>query len=173
MGIGLTKIKQCETAGQRPATKRLLVQVATGSRTAHRVRREGIVRGASLLDRDGGYEIALRDKAVCAATISEGFDFFALSAPYRALLDDVAARCDRLGVIHTGILDVPGMGAGMDITDPDGTVVRIVWTNPDRPPLLGVESDEYGAMQAYFTPRLTGAQRPVPRPCVDGPLTGR
>jgi catechol 2,3-dioxygenase-like lactoylglutathione lyase family enzyme len=158
MGIGLTKIKHVKVPVsdlQRSVSRyQSLLDLELHTEFVE----EGIVRGASLLDRDGGYEIALRDKAVCAGTISEGFDFFALSAPSRALQDDVAARCDRLGVIHTGILHVPDMGAGMDITDPDGTVVRIVWTNPDRPSFLGVESDEYGAMQAYFT---RAADRPA------------
>ena len=173
MGIGLTKIKHVKLPVSDPQRSVSWYQSLLDLDLHTEFVEEGIVRGTSLLDRDGGYEIALRDKAVCAGAISEGFDSFALSAPSRALLDDVAARCDRLGVIHTGILNVPDMGAGMDITDPDGTVVRIVWTNPDRPPFLDVETDEYGAMQAYFTPRLTGPQRPMPRPCVDGPLTGR
>jgi catechol 2,3-dioxygenase-like lactoylglutathione lyase family enzyme len=153
MGIGLTKIKHVKLPVSDLQRSVSWYQSLLDLELHTEFVEEGIVRGASLLDRDGGYEIALRDKAVCAGTISQGFDFFALSAPSRALLDDVAARCDRLGVIHSGILDVPGMGAGMDIPDPDGTVVRVVWTNPDRPPFLGVEADKNGTGQAYFTPR--------------------
>jgi catechol 2,3-dioxygenase-like lactoylglutathione lyase family enzyme len=158
MGIGLTKIKHVKLPVSDLQRSVSWYQSLLDLELHTEFVEEGIVRGASLLERDGGYEIALRDKAVCAGTISQGFDFFALSAPSRALLDDVAARCDRLGVIHSGILDVPGMGAGMDIPDPDGTVVRVVWTNPDRPPFLGVESDENGTGQAYFTPRLLSAR---------------
>jgi hypothetical protein len=101
----------------------------------------------------------LRDKKFCAGTIDpRGFDLFALSAPSRAVLDDVAARCDRLGVSHSGVHDVPVFGAGMDIPDPDGTVVRVVWMNPAFPQFLGVATDENGAIQPYFTPRFTSAR---------------
>ena len=118
------------------------------------------VRGASLLDRDGGFEIALRDKAVCAGRFEPaGFDAFALSAPSQAVLDDVAARCDRLGVTHSGVREFPGLGAGIDIPDPDDAVVRLVWRDPTVPAFLGVEPDETGAMRSYFTPR--------PRPCAE------
>ena len=43
----------------------------------------------------------------------------------------------------------------MDIPDPDGTVVRIVWIDPNFPPFLGVDSHEDGVLRTYFSPRLT------------------
>ena len=79
---------------------------------------QGVVRGASLLDRDGGYEIALRDRNVCASHPQlTGFDVFALAAPSRAAVAQVAERCDRLGVPHSGVREVAGYGAGLDIPD--------------------------------------------------------
>ncbi len=155
MGIGLTKIKHVKlpvTDLQRSVS---WYQALLDLELHMEFVEQGQVRGASLLDRDGGYEIALRDKAACAGTFEPaGFDLFALSAPFRAVLDDVAARCDRLGVAHSGVREFPGLGAGIDIPDPDDAVVRIVWMDPAFPAFLGVESDETGATRPYFTPRL-------------------
>jgi len=41
----------------------------------------------------------------------------------------------------------------MDVPDPEGTVVRIVWMNPALPPFVGVASDKNGTAQPYFAPR--------------------
>jgi catechol 2,3-dioxygenase-like lactoylglutathione lyase family enzyme len=156
MGIGLTKIKHVKLPVSDLQRSVSWYQSLLDLERHMEFVERGTVCGASLIDRDGGFEIALRDKEFCAGTIDpRGFDLFALSAPSRAVLDDVAARCDRLGVIHSGVHDVPVFGAGMDIPDPDGTVVRIVWMNPAFPQFLGVATDENGAMQPYFTPRLT------------------
>ena len=97
---------------------------------------QGVVRGASLLDRDGGYEIALRDRDVCASHPQlTGFDVFALAAPSSAAVAQVAERCDRLGVPHSGVREVAGYGAGLDIPDPDRTVspLRSWWTGSALP----------------------------------------
>ncbi len=115
----------------------------------------GIIRGASLLARDGGYEIAVRNKDVCAGTIdAQGFDLFALSVPSRALLDDVAARCDRLGVSHSGVQDFPGLRRWDGYPRPGrhGCTHRL--DEPALPPFVGVASDKNGTAQPYFPPRL-------------------
>jgi catechol 2,3-dioxygenase-like lactoylglutathione lyase family enzyme len=155
MGIGLTKIKHVKlpvTDLQRSVS---WYQVLLDLELHMEFVEQGQIRGASLLDRDGGYEIALRDKAACAGTFEPaGLDVFALSAPSRAVLDDVAALCNRLGVAHSGVREFPIFGASIDIPDPDGAVVCIVWMDPAFPTFLGVESDETGAMRPYFTPRL-------------------
>jgi catechol 2,3-dioxygenase-like lactoylglutathione lyase family enzyme len=154
VGIGLTKIKHVKLPVrdlQRSVTwYRSLLDLELHMEFVE----NGVVRGASLLDRDAGYEIALRDREVCAAVIdARGFDLFALSAPTRAMLHDIAARCDRLGVTHSGVHDFTGFGAGIDIPDPDGTVLRIVWPDPALPAFIGVESGDNGT-RPYFTPRL-------------------
>jgi catechol 2,3-dioxygenase-like lactoylglutathione lyase family enzyme len=155
MGIGLTKIKHVKLPVSDLQRSVSWYQSLLDLELRTEFVEDGIIRGASLLDRDGGNEIALRDKDVCAGTIdAQGFDLIALSAPSRALLDDIAARCDRPGVIHSGVQDFPGFGAGMDIPDPDGTVVRIVWMNPALPPFVGVASAKNGTAQPYFPPRL-------------------
>jgi catechol 2,3-dioxygenase-like lactoylglutathione lyase family enzyme len=155
MGIGLTKIKHVKLPVSDLRRSISWYQALLDLELHMEFVEQGVLRGASLLDRDGGYEIALRDKKVCAGTFDpRGFDMFALTAASRATLDDIAARCDRLGVAHSGVHDFPIFGAGMDIPDPDSTVIRVVWMDPDFPPFLGIESDEDGAMHPYFSPRL-------------------
>jgi hypothetical protein len=108
---------------------------------------QGIVRVVSLIDRHAVYKIALRAKEVCEGSVdARGFDLFALSAPSQSVLDELAARCDRLGIAHSAIHEFPNFGAGMDSPGPDGIVVRVVWSDPSRPPYVGSESDGNGEM---------------------------
>jgi hypothetical protein len=94
------------------------------------------VLGVSLLNRDGGFEIALRQREYCAGQPRlAGFDVFALRSPTEELLTTIADRCDRLGIQRTEVRGYPGYGAGLDIPDPDGTLVRIIWH--DRPAYVG------------------------------------
>jgi len=85
---------------------------------------DGVLRGAGLIDPQGRFNIALRDRAACASQPSlDGFDVVAFLPASRSVLDDLAARCDRLGIAHSGIYET-GAGPRLDIPDPDGTVVR-------------------------------------------------
>jgi hypothetical protein len=53
------------------------------------------VRGVSLLDRDAGYEIALRQREYCAGQPRlAGFDVFALRSPTRELVTTITERCE-------------------------------------------------------------------------------
>jgi catechol 2,3-dioxygenase-like lactoylglutathione lyase family enzyme len=117
---------------------------------------QGELRGVSLLDRDGGFEIALRQREYCAGQPQlAGFDVFALRSPTEELLTAIAERCDRLGIQRTEVRGFPGYGAGLDIPDPDGTLVRIVWHDPQGPSgFLGVAFDGDGRPQPYRQPRL-------------------
>ena len=55
----------------------------------------------------------------------------------------VAERCNRLDMAHSGVREVAGYGAGLDIPDPDGTVVRIVWKDAAaQDGFVAVEYDE-------------------------------
>lgn len=120
---------------------------------------EGEVRGVSLLDRDGNFELALRQREYCAGAPSlTGFDVFALRSPTEQLLTTIAERCDRLGIDHTEIARIPGYGAALDIPDPDGTLVRIVWHDARGPAaqltFLGIEAGPDGTPRPYYKPRL-------------------
>jgi hypothetical protein len=80
---------------------------------------------------------------------------FALRAPTKELVTTIAERCDRLGSQHTQVWHYPGYGAGLDIPDPDRTLVRILWHDPHRPSgFLGVAFDAEGRPEPYRQPRL-------------------
>jgi hypothetical protein len=69
-----------------------------------RVRRGRRARGAGLIDPQGRFNIALRDRVACASQPShDGFDVVAFLPTSRSVLEDLAARCDRLGIAHSGI----------------------------------------------------------------------
>jgi hypothetical protein len=60
---------------------------------------DGVLRGAGLIDPQGRFNIALRDRAACASEPSlDGFDVVAFLPASRSVLDDIAARCYRLGI---------------------------------------------------------------------------
>ncbi len=125
---------------------------------------DGDVRGVSLLDRDAGFEIALRQREYCAGQPRlAGFDVFALRSPTRELVNTIAERCDRLGIEHTEVSELAGYGAGFDIPDPDGTLVRILWHDPQggfASGFVGGTTDADGRPVPYFEPRLDLGTKP-------------
>jgi catechol 2,3-dioxygenase-like lactoylglutathione lyase family enzyme len=115
---------------------------------------DGMLRGAGLIDPQGRFNIALRDRSVCAAQPNlRGFDIIAFVPASRAVLDDIVGRCDRLGTAHSGIQDTPA-GPRLDVPDPDGTVLRFYhFTDPtDR--FTGIETRDGHHVGTYQTPRL-------------------
>ncbi len=80
---------------------------------------------------------------------------FALRSAAKELLTTIAERCDRLGIQRTQVRGYPGYGAVLDIPDPDGTLVRIIWHDPQGPSgFLGVAFDADRRSQQYSQPRL-------------------
>lgn len=115
---------------------------------------DGVLCGAGLIDPRERFAIALRDRRVCAGRPElRGFDVVAFQPASRAVLDDLIARCDRLGFSHSGIEETPA-GPRLDIPDPDGTVLRFYhFTGPtDR--FTGVEARDGHYVGAYSTPQL-------------------
>lgn len=115
---------------------------------------DGVLRGAGLIDPQGRFNIALRDRRVCAGRPQlRGFDVVAFQPASAAVLDDLVARCDRLGVAHSGIEHTPA-GPRLDIPDPDGTVLRFYhFTGPtDR--FTGIETRDGDYVGTYAVPRL-------------------
>jgi catechol 2,3-dioxygenase-like lactoylglutathione lyase family enzyme len=156
VGIGLSQIKHVKLpVADLPRSASWYQELFDLELVAEYVER-GEVRGVSLLDRDGGFEIALRQREYCAGQPRlAGFDVFALRSPTDELVTTIAGRCDRLGIQHTEVWHYPGYGAGLDIPDPDGTLVRIVWHDPQRPSgFLGVTFDADGQPHPYSQPRL-------------------
>jgi catechol 2,3-dioxygenase-like lactoylglutathione lyase family enzyme len=119
---------------------------------------DGVVRGAGLMDRDGRFNIALRDREVCASTPDlTGFDVVAFRPADRDALVRLAARCDAEGFAHSGVRDGP-TGAVFDVTDPDGTVLRFYHFTATTDGFTGVVFGEGGVeIDHYTAPRLAVA----------------
>jgi catechol 2,3-dioxygenase-like lactoylglutathione lyase family enzyme len=156
MGIGLSQIKHVKLPVSNLRRSTSWYRSLFDLELIAEFFEDGDVRGVQLLDRDGGFEIALRQAEYCAGSPRlTGFEIVALRAPDDAAVEAVAARCDRLGVGHTEIMRIPGYVTGMDIPDPDGTVIRILWHDPrGMSGFLGVEYDVDGRPSAYREPRI-------------------
>ena len=112
------------------------------------------LRGAALIDPEGRFNIALRDRRACASQPDlGGFDVVAFQPASRAVLDDLIARCERLGISHSGIEETPA-GPRLDIPDPDGTVLRFYHFTGSTDGFTGVESRDGHYVGTYSTPRL-------------------
>ena len=115
---------------------------------------DGVLCGAGLIDPQERFAIALRDRRVCAGRPElRGFDVVAFQPASRAVLDDLIARCDRLGLSHSGIDETPA-GPRLDIPDPDGTVLRFYHFTGPTGRFAGVETRDGHYVGAYSTPQL-------------------
>ena len=115
---------------------------------------DGIVRGAGLLDGERRFNVSLRDRTVCAGRPDlTGFDVVAFLPASRAVLEELTARCDRFGFAHSGIEDGPE-GSRLDITDPDGTVLRFYHFTAPTDGFTGVEYRDGRQVGTYDRPRL-------------------
>jgi catechol 2,3-dioxygenase-like lactoylglutathione lyase family enzyme len=162
MGIGLTKILQVKL----PVTDlRRSVSWYTSLLDldlAAEFVEQGTLRGVALVDRDGEYVIALRDREVCAGRPNlAGFDVVGLALSVPQDLQRLIERCDRLGVEHGEIQDRGAQRLAVDVPDPDGTVLRFIHADDDIPErFVGVESGDDGQVTLYHTPK-TVVKKPV------------
>jgi catechol 2,3-dioxygenase-like lactoylglutathione lyase family enzyme len=86
-----------------------------------------------------------------------GFDLFSLGVAGLEDLQELAIRADTMGARHGEIADRGDDGYHLDVSDPDGIVVRFLTTrNPDAPPFAGVVFTPEQAPVFYSTPRLDG-----------------
>ena len=116
---------------------------------------DGVLRGAALLDPLGRFNIALRDRSVCASQPNlDGFDVVAFLPKSRSLLDELVGRCERLGVAHNGICATPA-GDRLDIPDPDGTVLRFYHFTAPTEGFIGVEFRNGEVVGTYQRPQLS------------------
>jgi catechol 2,3-dioxygenase-like lactoylglutathione lyase family enzyme len=116
---------------------------------------DDVVRGAGLMDPLGRFNIALRDRSVCASRPNlHGYDVVAFLPTSRSVLEDMIARCDRLDVAHNGIEETPA-GPRLDIPDPDGTVLRFYHFTAPTEGFTGVEMRDGEYVGEYHTPRLS------------------
>lgn len=112
------------------------------------------VRGAGLIEREGRFNVSLRLREHCAAQpVLTGFDVVAFLPSSRQALEVLAARCDRLGVAHSGICD-GAEGSRLDIPDPDGTVLRFYHFTAPTDGFTGVVMADGQPVGEYSRPRL-------------------
>jgi len=71
----------------------------------------------------------------------------------RPVLEDLAARWDRLGIAHSGIYET-GAGPRLDVPDPDGTVVRFYCYTGPTGQFTGLKMRGGQVVGTYHTPRL-------------------
>jgi hypothetical protein len=83
----------------------------------------------------------------------DGFDVVAFLPASRSVLEDIAARCDRLGIAHSGIYET-GAGPRLDVPDPDGTVVRFYHYTGPTEQFTGLEMRDGQVVGTDQTPRL-------------------
>jgi len=109
---------------------------------------------AGLLDPERRFNIALRDRSVCASRPNlDGFDVVAFLPATRSVLDELAERCDRLGIARSAIQDGPE-GSRLDVPDPDGTVLRSYHFTAPSDGFTGVEFRDGRQVGTDDTPRL-------------------
>ena len=113
---------------------------------------DGVLRGAGMIDPDGRFNIALRDRAVCASNPDlAGFDVVAFAPHTPEVLDDLVEHCGRLGIPNSGVQQRPG-GCWLDIPDPDGTVLRFYHHTDPTDRFMGVEFRRDAAPTNYSVP---------------------
>jgi len=118
---------------------------------------EDELRGVVLEEPQTRVRIALRDRDRAHASsrpVLSGFDLLNVEMVSLEALEAFAQRCDQLGINTTGVHHFEG-GAGMDVPDPDGTVIRFHFA-PGRPSFVGFRSDSEGRHVPYGEPSLTG-----------------
>jgi catechol 2,3-dioxygenase-like lactoylglutathione lyase family enzyme len=116
----------------------------------------GAVRGVVLADHEAGFVIGLRQREFCASSpVLDGFDVCAFMLRTPEDMYAVVDRCAELGIEHGDVHDRGDFGIAMDITDPDGTVLRFVAGSHTGPPgaFAGIEFGSAPPV-VYDQPRL-------------------
>ena len=110
---------------------------------------DGELRGAGLIDRDGRFGVALRDRRFCASEPDlSGFDVVAFTPSSRESLNELVARCDARGFARSEIVDFG-----------DGSILERTGPGRDGPALLRL----HAGRKDVFTGYSFAAGRPVDR----------
>lgn len=161
VGIGLTKVLHVKipvTDLQRSVSWYSTLMDLTLSREFIE---DDELRGAALTSDEGAFALALRLRAYCASTPDlTGFDVVALHMATRDSLHQLRARCSDLGAEHTEIQDRGPHEAVVDVTDPDGTVLRFYWVGPSAQPdvFAGMSFRGDGPPTFVAEPRLSASR---------------
>jgi catechol 2,3-dioxygenase-like lactoylglutathione lyase family enzyme len=118
------------------------------------------LRGVVLVEPVTGVRLALRDRSFSSSQpVLDGFDLLAFEMTSLPALEAFAQRCADLSIRTSGVHNFDnGASAGMDVPDPDGTVIRFHYA-PGRPSFIGFSSTT-DSQDTYRRPRL----RDLPRP---------
>jgi hypothetical protein len=116
------------------------------------------LRGAALMSPEGGFAFALRLRQYCAGQPDlTGFDVVALHMATRESLEDLRRRCSELGAQCTDIQDRAPHEAVVDVSDPDGTLLRFYWVGAtdQAETFVGVTFSGQGPPSLVTEPRLS------------------
>ena len=157
MGIGVTKVKHVKI----PVTD-LQISVDWYCRLmdltlAHEFIEHDELRGAALRSMEGGFSFALRLRQHCSSAPDlDGFDIVALHMSSRESLSLVQERSERLGADYTPVQDRGPHEAVVDVTDPDGTLLRFYWMDVTQEPdvFLAFAFGDDGPPELIHEPRL-------------------
>ncbi|WP_433194771.1 VOC family protein [Nocardia sp. CA-107356] len=156
MPLGISKIRQVKLPVTSLATSVAWYRQLLDLEPVFEFYEEGAVRGVVLLEPNADLHIGLRERAYCASHPHlDDFDAFALRVDSLDAFTELIARADRLGSPHSEIHDRGPYGAALDISDPDGTVIRFLY-EPDTYPtgFAGLEFGPDGTPSGYEQPRL-------------------
>jgi len=135
VGIGVTKIKHVKipvTDLQHSVDWYCRLMDLT---LAHEFIEDGELRGAVLRSPEGGFSLALRLRQHCSSAPDlDGFDIMALHMTSRESLLGVQQRSAALGADVTPVHDRGPHEAVVDVTDPDGTLLRFYWADEAQEP---------------------------------------
>jgi len=115
------------------------------------------VRGAALRSPEGDFSFALRLRVHCEGQPNlNGFDVVALHMSDREAIVRMHERCRNLRVTCSPVQDRGEHEAIVDVTDPDGTVLRFYWMDEaaDRESFVGMIFDGAGPPRYASEPRL-------------------
>ena len=157
MGIGMTRVRHVKLpVSDLQASVEWYVALMDLVVTREFIE-DGELRGAALYSAEGGFSFALRLREHCASQpLLNGFDIVALHMHARDALTRLRDRCATLGVACTPIQDRGDNEAVVDVTDPDGTVLRFYWARETSEPdtFRAVIFDRDAAPRFATEPRL-------------------
>jgi catechol 2,3-dioxygenase-like lactoylglutathione lyase family enzyme len=110
------------------------------------------------LSHEFGFNVALRLRQYCASVSDlTGFDVVGIHMESRESLAVVRERCAALGAVCTEIQDRGPHDAVVDVTDPDGTILRFYWMDLATAPTAfqGLEFRGDGPPESVGEPRLS------------------
>ncbi|MFE9324503.1 VOC family protein [Nocardia sp. NPDC052278] len=157
MPLGINKIRQVKLPVSNLAKSVAWYRQLLDLEPVFEFYEEDAVRGVVLLEPNADLHIGLRERAYCASHPHlNDFDAFALKVDSLETFTELIKRAEELGAPHGEIHDRGPYGAALDISDPDGTVIRFLY-EPDTYPtgFAGLEFGPDGTPIGYEQPRLS------------------